>query len=405
MGNTINYATIFNSVLDEIFYILPRTLWMENTTPGVKWDNGRYVKVPKLQAPKLGTMSAYKAPDGDLAFDYEDKYLQYYRGRNMVIGRYDVDETNFALTVGNALKVFLNENVIPEIDMLRIMKAAQTAYTNSKVSYYAPVVGTVLTNLLADIAAIQDVIGETEPLYIQISTAVKNLIMTSGEITRYLNTRDLAIKSLNLKVETLNEHAMIGTPSGYLKTAFTLLDGSTSGQTAGGLLADPFAQNINWIIASQSAIDAISRPRITKVISPDENQDGEYWKIMFSVYHGIFDYDNKINGMKMSINSAAVSTLFVASVDGDEAGETSITVSATSGGDAYTVPGGHKLYYKAQASTAPTVTQGTALDSTWTLCTSAFELASTNGHKITVALVAETSKLPVAAGNATIVLT
>ena len=209
MPNTINYASIFNSVLDEIFYILPRTLWMENITPGVKWDNGRYVKVPKLQAPKLGNMAAYKAPDGDLAIEYEDKYLQYYRGRNMVIGRYDVDETNFALTVGNALRVFLNENVIPEIDMLRIMKAAQTAYTNAKVSYYAPVVGTVLTNLLADIAAIQDVIGEGEPLYIQISTAVKNLIMTSGEITRYLNTRDLSIKSLNLKVETLNEHPMI----------------------------------------------------------------------------------------------------------------------------------------------------------------------------------------------------
>ena len=405
MGNQINYATIFNSVLDEIFYILPRTLWMENITPGVKWDNGRYVKIPKLQAPKLGNMSAYKAPDGDLALEYEDKYLQYYRGRNMVIGRYDVDETNFALTVGNALKVFLNENVIPEIDMLRIMKAAQTAYASAKVSYYAPVVGTVITNLLADIAAIQDVIGEGEPLYIQISTAVKNLIMTSTEITRYLNTRDLSIKSLNLKVETLNEHPMIGTPSGYLKTAFTLLDGKTSGQTDGGLLADPFAQNINWIVASQAAIDAISRPRITKVISPDENQDGEYWKIMFSVYHGIFDYDNKINGMRMSINSAAVAALAVASADVATAGATGITCSATSGGAAYAVPEGFSIYYKTHTTTAPAVTQGTALDATWTKASSAFELAATNGHKITCALVKDGSLLPVASGNATIVVT
>lgn len=402
MGNTINYATIFNSVLDEIFYILPRTSWMENTTPGVKWDNGKYVKIPKLATPGLGNMSAYKAPDGDLKLEYEEKYLQYYRGRNMVIGRYDVDETNFALTVGNAMRVFLGENVIPEIDKLRIMKAAQAAYTGGKVSYYAPVVATIFTNLLSDIAAVQDAIGEGEQLYIQMSTTVKNLLQTSTEITRYLNSREMSVRGINLKVDTVNDQILIGTPSGYLKTSFYLLDGSTAGQTDGGLAADPFAQTVNWIIASKSAIDALARPRVSKVISPDENQDGEYWKIMFSIYHGIFDYDNKVNGLKMSINSSAVSTLYVASADVATAGKTGITVSASNGGAAYAVPDGYKLYYKTHTTTAPAVTQGTALDATWAECTSAFELSATNGHKITVALAKAGSLLPVAAGNAAI---
>lgn len=399
---SINYAAIFNSVLDEIFYILPRTTWMENTSPGVKWDNGRYVKIPKMSTPGLGNMAAYKAPDGDLALEYEEKYLQYYRGRNMVIGRYDVDETNFALTVGNAMKVFLGENVIPEIDKLRIMKAAQAAYAASKISYYAPVVGTILTNLLSDIAAVQDAIGENEQLYIQMSTTVKSLLQTSGEVTRYLGTRDMGVKGINLKVDTINDQIIIGTPSGYLRTSFYLLDGSTGGQTAGGLAADPFAQTVNWIIASRSAIDALSRPRVSKVITPDENQEGEYWKIMFSVYHGIFGYDNKVAGLKMSVNSSAVATLYVASADVATPNATGITISSGSGGAAYTVPDGYALYYKTHNSSAPTVTQGTALDNTWTLCTSAFELAATNGHKITAALVKTGSLLPIAAGNTTI---
>ena len=34
MANSINYAAVFNRILDEKFYILPRTMWMENTNPG-----------------------------------------------------------------------------------------------------------------------------------------------------------------------------------------------------------------------------------------------------------------------------------------------------------------------------------------------------------------------------------
>lgn len=402
MANTVNYAQIFNSLLDEVFYILPCTMWMENTNPGIKWDRGRYVNIPKMKTPGLGNMAAYKAPDGDLTLEYEQKYLQYYRGRNMVIGRYDVDETNFAMTVGNAMRVFLNDNVIPEVDKLRLMRAAQTAYKSSKVSYYNPVVGTILTNLLSDIALVQDKIGENEQLYIQMSTTVKNTLMLSSEMTKYLNSRELAVKAINLKIQTVNDQFIIGAPSGYLKTSFYLLDGSTTGQETGGLSSDPFAQSVNWIIASRSALDAISRPQITKIIDPDTNQEGEYWKIMFSLYHGIFDYDNKIEGLRISVDSSAVSTLYVASADVATAGKTGITCSSSSGGTAYVVPDGYKLYYKTHASSAPAVAQGTALDATWTECTSAFELTATNGHKITCALAVNGSKLPVAAGNATI---
>ena len=133
MANRIDYAAVFNRVLDEKFYILPRTMWMEDTTPGMIWEGGKYIKIPKLGMDGLGNMQGYKAPDGDLVLDYETKELQWYRGRNFNIGRYDVDETNFALTVGNALKVFLNSEVIPEVDCVRIGAAAQGAISYGNV--------------------------------------------------------------------------------------------------------------------------------------------------------------------------------------------------------------------------------------------------------------------------------
>ena len=133
MANVINYAAVFNRILDEKFYILPRTMWMEDTNPGIEWEGGKEIKIPKLGMDGLGTMSGYKAPQGDLILAWETKTLQWYRGRNFSIGRYDVDETNFALTVGNALRVFLNEKVIPEVDCLRIATAAQGAVAYGQV--------------------------------------------------------------------------------------------------------------------------------------------------------------------------------------------------------------------------------------------------------------------------------
>ena len=40
MANSINYAAVFNRILDEKFYILPRTMWMEDTNPGIVWEGG-----------------------------------------------------------------------------------------------------------------------------------------------------------------------------------------------------------------------------------------------------------------------------------------------------------------------------------------------------------------------------
>ena len=300
MGNRIDYAAVFNRILDEKFYILPRTMWMENSNPGIEWTGGKEIKIPVLGMDGLGTMNGYKAPDGDLDLSWETKILQWYRGRNFSIGRYDVDMTNMALTVGNALNVFLREKVVPEIDCLRIATAAQGALGHGAVVAQATngiTSANILGLLLADIATIQDQIGETEQLYIQISTGLKSLLEQSTQITRYLNVKDFAVRSATLRLEAINDQYLIGTPSAYMHSVFNLNDGRTAGQTVGGVSFANLGANINWLIAARPAVDAVSRPRISKVIDPDMNQEGEFWKIMFSVYHGAWVMENKGNGL------------------------------------------------------------------------------------------------------------
>lgn len=396
MANTINYAAIFNRILDEKFYILPRTMWMENTNPGLVWEGGREVKIPKLSTDGLGTMSGYKAPNGDLTLAWETKQLQWYRGRNLTIGRYDVDETNMALTVGNALKVFLNEKVIPEIDCLRISTAAQGAVGYGTITAQATngiSAANILDLLMADIGKVQDKIGEGEQLFIQISTSLKNLLERSSQVTKYLNVRDFNVRSVNLKVEALNDQYIIGTPSAYMHSVFGLNDGVTGGQTVGGVTFANLGANVNWLIAARPAIDAIARPQISKVIDPDTNQDGEYWKIMFSVYHGLWTMENKGDGLLVNLDTTP-GTLTVATTAGTVAdGDSVVTVTGVK-------PDGMKYMYKCASGTAPSVTIGTKLTATdgWADLPADGLINTTNNYKITVALTAQNGQ-PVAKGS------
>ena len=402
MANTINYAAVFNRILDEKFYVLPRTMWMEDSNPGIVWEGGREVKIPKLGMDGLGTMNGYKAPNGDLTLSWETKTLQYYRGRNFSIGRYDVDETNFALTVGNALRVFLQEKVIPEIDCLRIAAAAQGAVAYGQVVNQASAditTANILGLLLADIAKVQDKIGENEQLYIQISTGLKNILQQSTQINRWLDTEsEMTVRNVNIQVDKLNGQFIIGTPSGYMHSVFGLNDGTTAGQTVGGVTFSNLGPNINWIIAARPAVDAIARPQISKVIDPDTNQDGEYWKIMFSVYHGLWTMENKGDGLLVNLDTATADDLTITSEAGTvSTGDSVITVSGV-------CPDGYMYVYKTDASAAPTPTIGAALTATdsWAELPATGLISSTNTYKITVALVSKATRKAIAYGKGTV---
>lgn len=401
-NNNINYAAVFNRILDEKFYIMPRTAWMENTNPGIEWTGGREIKIPYMSMDGLGNMNGYKAPDGDLTLGWETKQLQWYRGRNFAIGRYDVDETNMALTVGNALRVFLAEHVVPEVDRLRIAKLAQGALGYGMTSVTAQASASITKDnilglLLDDIAKVQDKIGEGEQLYVQIGTQMKNLLQQSKEITRYLNIRDFSIRSATMRIEALNDQYLVGTPTSYMNSVVKVNDGVTAGQTVGGVTFTDLGPKVNWIISARPVADAVARPQITKVIDPDLNQEGEFWKIMFSIYHGMWTMDQKADGVLVNMDTTLAS-LTVTSVAGTVAvGDSVITTNAA-------VPAGMKLVWKAASGTAPTVAFGTALKTSdgWADLPADGLISTTNGYKITVALVAA-SGLPVASGNTTVV--
>ena len=201
-----------------------------------------------------------------------------------------------------------------------------------------------------------------------------------------------------LTLNALNDQYLVGTPSGYMHSVFGLNDGVTGGQTVGGVTFTNLGANINWIIAARPAVDAIARPQISKVIDPDVNQEGEFWKIMFSIYHGCWTYDNKGDGLLVNLDTATADDLTITSTAGTAAvGDSVIGVSGV-------CPAGYKYMWKAASGTAPSVPVGDVLSTTdsWADLPAGGLISTTNGYKITVALVSATNNKVLAYGTGTV---
>jgi hypothetical protein len=192
----------------------------------------------------------------------------------------------------------------------------------------------------------------------------------------------------------------MGTPSSYLNSVIAVNDGRTAGQTVGGVTFTNLGPGVNWIVSARPVVDAIARPQVTKVIDPDANQEGEFWKIMFSIYHGCWTMDNKADGVQVNMDTT-LKTFTVTSVAGTEtAGDSVISTTA-----AFDPAAPLKLVWKAASGTAPSVSFGTALTTAngWADLPAGGLISTTNAYKITVALVTKDSLLPLAYGTADVV--
>ena len=128
------------------------------------------------------------------------------------------------------------------------------------------------------------------------STKTRALIEDSPKIGKSIDTANFKQGNMSFKVKSLDESVIKIAPSSRLKTKYEILDGTTSGQEAGGLKAAADAKDINWIITPQRVPIAISKTDKLRVFEPDTNQKADAWKIDYRKYHDLWikESDKKI---------------------------------------------------------------------------------------------------------------
>lgn len=304
MANNLQYASVFQSELDKAAVEQATSGWMELNDKLVKYTGGAEVKIPKMDMDGLADYDRQSGfVEGSVDLSWETKQMTMDRGRQFTFDEHEVNDTNFVVTASSVMGEFQRTKVIPEIDAYRYSTLAALAIAKDRAKWgYTPAEATILKNLYADIAAVQDAVGDDTPLIITMSTQVAALFDMNTNISKSLGVTDFKQGDIMLKVKSLNgQHPIIRVGSGRMKTAYQFNDGTTAGQTKGGFAPAADAQNINWIICPRTLPIAVSRTDKVRIFDPETYQKKRAWAVDYRKYHDLWVLDNKLPALLVNI--------------------------------------------------------------------------------------------------------
>lgn len=348
MANTVNKAAIYTPILDEVIAAGLTSAPLTAGASRIKYNGGNTVKIAKLSVDGYSDYSRSTGyPAGDATLTWEDHLITMDRGVAFNIDVMDEDETQQTLSATNIIAEFGRTRSVPEIDSYRYSTIFQAIVDDTTVryGYYAPDVGTVLGTLQGNIADIQDVIGEQEPLVCFISGTAFKALTQSTQLSKQLGVQNVTgANGITTKVYDVDGVQLIPVPSARMKTEYTF--------GANGYTAKVWAQDMNWIITSPNAAVAFMKHNKMKIIPAEDNQTADAEKVLARMYHDCWVYDNKHDAIYVSLKPATAPTIDdLGGTILNEADNMSITL-----GDAFTKRDeGHEFYYlDTNSTTAPT---------------------------------------------------
>lgn len=304
MPNNLQYASVFQSELDKAAVEQATSGWMELNDKLVKYNGGAEVKIPQMDMDGLADYDRQAGfVEGSVDLSWQTKKMTMDRGRQFTFDEQEVNDTNFVLTASSVMGEFQRTKVIPEIDAYRYSTLAALAIAHDRAVYgYTPAESSILKALYADIAAVQDVVGDDTPLIVTMATPVAALFDLNPNIAKSISAMDFKKGDITLKVQSLNgQHPIIRVGSGRMKTAYLFNDGTTAGQTKGGFVPADDAQSINWIICPRTLPIAVSRTDKVRIFDPETYQKKRAWAVDYRKYHDLWVQDNKLDALLVNI--------------------------------------------------------------------------------------------------------
>ncbi|ADL53218.1 hypothetical protein [Clostridium cellulovorans] len=314
MGNNFSaYVTLFQQALDKQAVAKLTSGWMDANAGQVIYNGGKDIKIPKISMDGLADYNRSTGfTQGAVTLDYETKTMTMDRGRTFLLDSMDVNETNFVVSASNVMGQFQATKVVPEIDAYRYSTIATSCIDATTSTQVLATGGNTITaaNVLellkADIAAIQDIVGGDVPLVISMSAIISSYLDQSDKINKNISIMDFEKGGITTKVKSIDMIPIIPVPSARLKTKYVFNDGVTSGQTAGGFVADATAKNINWLITPQTAPIAVNKTDKVRIFDPATNQDADAWKLDYRKYHDLWIMDEALKLCRVNIKEALV---------------------------------------------------------------------------------------------------
>jgi len=274
-NNSIALQKLLAEALDKKLVAKAKTSGMEANAAGIRYNGGN-----KFQFGKIGfginAPSAYNRNTGyaesSVSLTYEEKTFKWDLGDSFLIDAMDNDESGFLDSAVNILEAYQDELVVPDVDKKRlaeivtILKADQTLAATNVVTYPQ---SNFLKGLRDSFKISLTDTGLTET----------DLVCYMARSAYYDLTNDSAVqKVINLSGSPIELNFNHKSVDGV---EIIVVDDSIMG-------------NEKYIVCDRKAPIAIIKHNVTRIVTPEENQTADAWRVNVRIYHTLEIKDNEL---------------------------------------------------------------------------------------------------------------
>ncbi|MEJ8734582.1 hypothetical protein [Mediterraneibacter sp. ICN-202921] len=278
MANTIALRKAYSTMLDEVYKLASLTAVLDGPNELVKEGaNANEILIPKMSMQGLANynkQTGYVA--GDVTLEYETKKCSYDRGRMFTIDAVDNIETA-GVAFGRLSGEFLRTKVVPELDAYRLAGYASITGVTT--------VAAALGDGKAALAALRAARGKIENAEANLATCYLFI-----NPTIYGMIEDLDTTASKKAIEGFA--GIVKVPEGRF---YSKIDLNANGE--GGFKKNTAGKAINFLIVDKQTAIQYQKHTVSKIITPDQNQDADAWKFGYRTVGIVEAYDNKKDGI------------------------------------------------------------------------------------------------------------
>ena len=272
MANTIALRKQYSTLLDEVYKLASLTSVLDGPNELVRdGANANEILIPKMSMQGLANYSrqtGYVA--GDVTLEYETKKCTYDRGRMFTVDAMDNIESA-GIAFGRLSGEFLRTQVVPELDAWRLASYAQLAKNTVAADIADGKAG--IAALRVAKTAIKNAEAKTATCYLFISAVLKGMI------------EDLDSNASKKVME--GWAGIVEVPEGRFFDKVSLTASGAGGFTTTG------GKALNFLAVDKNAVIQNQKHTVSKIITPDQNQDADAWKFGYRTVGIAEAKDNK----------------------------------------------------------------------------------------------------------------
>ena len=273
MANAIEYQTLMAEVLDKKLAATSKTASMEENAVGLIYTGGNKFQLAKMDFGSDGVSDYDRAKGyvtGSVTLEYELKQFKKDWGKKFTLDAMDVDESNFQATMQTVMAEYVRTVEVPAVDRFRfseIIKLAEAgAAKGAHVETYTVAASGALAQLRKSFSEAMTGTGlENTDLTAYVSRSYYNALIGDKDVQKVINLTGSAI-------------ALNGNTKSVDGTLIVVVDDDVLGCL--------------YIVCATKAPIAIAKHHVSKIFSPEQNQDADAYVGAERLYHTLEIADN-----------------------------------------------------------------------------------------------------------------